>query len=188
MNFNSYHDISLLSRFFLLISKVLIRNKLNYQESFVYYCQRFTINYFSWFFLVFWNNSKSPSIKRILVRIWLKVPSLARSVPNPLKVPSLARSVPKPLKVPSLARSVPKPLKLAFPGRTGVSLLRRYYYLNLLFVRFVLPLYGSMRSSRPLLTSSLCNGCSNRQLLWKARLLPFSLKGKKTFSFICITG
>ena len=41
MNFNSYHDISLLSRFFLLISKVLIRNKLNYQESFVYYCQRY---------------------------------------------------------------------------------------------------------------------------------------------------
>ena len=41
---------------------------------------------------------------------FLKVPSLARSVPKPLKLPSLARSVPKPLKVPSLARSVPKPL------------------------------------------------------------------------------
>ena len=41
MNFNSYHDIGLLSRFFLLISKVLIRNKLNYQESYVYYCQRY---------------------------------------------------------------------------------------------------------------------------------------------------
>ena len=41
--------------------------------------------------------------------IFLKVPSLARSVPKPLKVSSLARSVPKPLKVPSLARSVPKP-------------------------------------------------------------------------------
>ena len=43
------------------------------------------------------------------LKFWLKVPSLARSVPKPLKVPSLARSVPKPLKVPSLARSVPKP-------------------------------------------------------------------------------
>ena len=42
--------------------------------------------------------------------IFLKEPSLARSVPKPLKVSSLARSVPKPLKVPSLARSVPKPL------------------------------------------------------------------------------
>ena len=40
------------------------------------------------------------------------MPSLARSVPQPLKVPSLARSVSKPLKVPSLARSMPKPLKV----------------------------------------------------------------------------
>ena len=46
------------------------------------------------------------------LEIFLKVPSLARSVPKPLKVPSLARSVPKPLKVPSLARSAPKPLKV----------------------------------------------------------------------------
>ena len=44
--------------------------------------------------------------------IFLKVPSLARTVPKPLKVPSLARSVQKPLKVPSLARSVQKPLKM----------------------------------------------------------------------------
>ena len=44
------------------------------------------------------------------LRFFLKVPTLARSVPKPRKVPSLARSVPKPLKVPSLARSVPKPL------------------------------------------------------------------------------
>ena len=43
---------------------------------------------------------------------FLKVPSLARSVPKPLKVPSLARSVQKPLKVPSLARSVQKSLKV----------------------------------------------------------------------------
>ncbi len=42
----------------------------------------------------------------------LKVPRLARSVPKPLKVLSLARSVHNPLKVPSLARSVPKPLKV----------------------------------------------------------------------------
>ena len=40
------------------------------------------------------------------------MPSLARSVPEPLKMPSLARSVQKPLKMPSLARSVPKPLKV----------------------------------------------------------------------------
>ena len=46
------------------------------------------------------------------LKFWLKVPSLARSVPKPLKVPSLARSVQKPLKVPSLARSVQKPLKM----------------------------------------------------------------------------
>ena len=43
---------------------------------------------------------------------FLKVPSLARSVPKPLNVPSLARSLQKPLKVPSLARSVQKPLKM----------------------------------------------------------------------------
>ena len=51
-------------------------------------------------------------------KFWLKVPSLARSVPKPLKVPSLARSVPKPLKVPSLARSVPKPLKVLSLARS----------------------------------------------------------------------
>ena len=44
-----------------------------------------------------------------IFEIYLKVPSLARSVSKPLKVPSLARSVRKPLKVPSLARSVLKP-------------------------------------------------------------------------------
>ena len=45
------------------------------------------------------------------IEIFLKVASLARSVPKSLSVPSLARSVPKPLKVPSLSRSVPKALK-----------------------------------------------------------------------------
>ena len=42
------------------------------------------------------------STSQTFFEIFLKVPSLARSVPKPLKVPSLARSVPKPLKVPSL--------------------------------------------------------------------------------------
>ena len=47
-----------------------------------------------------------------IFEIFLKMPSLARSMPKTLKVPSLARSVLKPLKVTSLARSVPKPLKV----------------------------------------------------------------------------
>ena len=61
--------------------------------------------------------SKKIHFFEILVKMseslnFLKVPSLARSVPKPLKVPSLARSLQKPLKVPSLARSVQKPLKM----------------------------------------------------------------------------
>ena len=56
--------------------------------------------------------------KKYFLRDFLKVPTLARSVPKPLKVPSLARSVPKPLKVPSLARSVPKPLKVPSLARS----------------------------------------------------------------------
>ena len=46
--------------------------------------------------------------KQQFLDFFLKVPSLARSVPKPLQVPSLSRSMAKPLKVPSLARSVPK--------------------------------------------------------------------------------
>ena len=57
------------------------------------------------------------STSQTFFEIFLKVPSLARSVPKPLKMPSLGRSVPKSLKVPSLARSVPKPLKVSSLAR-----------------------------------------------------------------------
>ena len=58
------------------------------------------------------------STSQTFFEIFLKVPSLARSVPKPLKVPSLARSMPKPLKMPSLARSVAKPLKVPSLARS----------------------------------------------------------------------
>ena len=50
-------------------------------------------------------------------KFWLKVPSLARSVPKPLKVPSLARSVPKPLLIERTKRVSPNHRSEAVWGR-----------------------------------------------------------------------
>ena len=55
------------------------------------------------------------------------MPSVIRSVPEPLKVTSLARSVPKPLKVPILACSVAKPFRRGQEGEGGA---KRHYSLR----------------------------------------------------------